>query len=181
MFTMEVDDDIKLALVQPSFAQRYLDIVANQKDDLGQWLAWPLHADSADFFLTFITQSLRDYAQGKSMTCAILYQNQVVGNVSFNTINHQLKKVEIGYWLSEQYRGLGIVSRVVEALIRYAFSDLKMQKVQISAAVDNQASRRVCERAGLTLEGIITNAENLNGRIVDHAVYGLRRAEGEKQ
>lgn len=181
MFTMEVDDEIKLALVQLSFAPRYWNIVEHQKDSLSQWLAWPIHADSADFFAKFITQSLRDYADGKSMTCAIVYQNQIVGNASFNSINHQLKKVEIGYWLGEEYRGKGIVSRIVDALIRYAFTELDMQKVQISAAVENQASRRVCERAGLTLEGIITNAENLNGRIVDHAVYGIRRVQGETQ
>jgi len=56
-----------------------------------------------------------------------------------------------------------------------AFIELSMSKVEISAAVENQASRSVCERLGFTLEGIITRAENLNGRIVDHAVYGLSR------
>jgi ribosomal-protein-serine acetyltransferase len=50
-----------------------------------------------------------------------------------------------------------------------------MQKVEISVAVDNQSSRGVCERLGFKLEGIITRAENLNGRVVDHAVYGLNR------
>jgi len=50
-----------------------------------------------------------------------------------------------------------------------------MQKVQISVAVDNQPSRKVCERLGFSLEGVITRSENLNGRVVDHAIYGLSR------
>lgn len=50
-----------------------------------------------------------------------------------------------------------------------------MEKIQISAATGNQPSRNVCERLGFVLEGIITRAENLNGRVVDHAVYGLGR------
>ena len=42
-------------------------------------------------------------------------------------------------------------------------------------ATENLASRAICERLGMKLEGIISNAENLNGRIVDHAIYGLHR------
>ena len=56
-----------------------------------------------------------------------------------------------------------------------AFTDLDMDKVEISAAEKNVASRKVCERLGFKLEGVITQAENINGRIVDHAVYGLSR------
>ncbi|MFX3824761.1 GNAT family N-acetyltransferase, partial [Streptococcus suis] len=60
--------------------------------------------------------------------------------------------------------------------IEMAFRELNMQKVEISAAVDNAPSRNVCKRLGFNLEGIITCAENLNGRVVDHAVYGLSRS-----
>ena len=56
-----------------------------------------------------------------------------------------------------------------------AFIELDMQKVEISAAVENQSSRKVCERLGFSLEGVITCSENLNGRVVDHAIYGLSR------
>ncbi len=53
-----------------------------------------------------------------------------------------------------------------------------MEKVEISAAVENQSSRKVCERLQFNLEGIITRSENLNGRIiVDHAIYGLHRSK----
>ncbi|MEZ8140996.1 GNAT family N-acetyltransferase [Enterovibrio sp. FF113] len=174
MFIFTVDDEVSLALVQPSFAKDYYRIVCQERAYLSTWLAWPPHANEEAFFERFIQGALHDYADGKSLTCAIVYQERVVGNVSFNTICHQLKKVEIGYWLSESYQGKGIASRSVSAMIKMAFEDLGMEKVQIAAAVENLPSRRLCERLGFRLEGEISNAENVNGRIVDHAIYGLQ-------
>jgi len=175
MFTLQIEEGLQLALVSPAFAPRYLEVVRREREYLSQWLAWPPHAENEEFFLNFIKRSLHDYAEGKSLVCAMLYHDTVVGNISFNSINHELGKVEIGYWLSSDYQGQGIVSKSVAKLIEMAFIELGMAKVQISAAVENQASRNVCERLGFTQEGIITRAENLNGRIVDHAVYGLSR------
>lgn len=177
MFTLAVDDDIQLALVQPSFAPLYLDIVSDQRDYLSQWLAWPNKAYSEEFFLNFIQGALRGYADGKSMTCALLYKQQLVGNISFNNIDADLKVATVGYWLSADFQGNGIVSRAVAYLIDYAFTELNMEKVQIAAAVDNQASRAVCERLNLTLEGVITRAERLGDRVFDHAVYAAYKAE----
>lgn len=180
MFTLDVDEGLQLALVEPSFAPLYFDIVSNQRDYLGEWLVWPPQADSEAFFLNFVKRSLHDYADGKSLVCAVIYHNELVGNVGFNTIDHELKTVEIGYWLSLDYQGKGIVSKSVSKLIALAFTELNMQKVQISAAVDNLPSLAVCERLGFQLEGVLTRAENLNGKIVDHAVYGLSRELWDK-
>ena len=177
MFTLKIENDLELALVEPSFAKKYYDIVGKQRDYLSQWLTWPSHAKSEEFFLSFIKKSLHDYANGESLVCAMIFCEELVGNISFNTISYELKKVEIGYWLSCDYQGKGIVTKSVSKLISYAFNELNMEKVQISAAVDNDSSRRVCERLGFKLEGVISNTENLNGRIVDHAIYGLSRAK----
>ncbi|MGF1771660.1 GNAT family N-acetyltransferase [Vibrio wakamikoensis] len=175
MFKLDIDDTLSLALVQPSFAVDYLAIVSRDRDYLAQWLVWPEHGKNQEFFARFIEQSLHDYALGKSMTCGIVFKGELVGNISFNTINHSLKKVEIGYWLSRPQQGKGIVTKAVAKMIEIAFTQLNMEKAQISAAEQNSPSRRVCERLGFTLEGIITRAENLNGRVVDHAIYGLSR------
>ncbi|EGR0791484.1 N-acetyltransferase [Vibrio vulnificus] len=175
MFTLKVDDSVSLALVEPKFAVNYLKIVSQERDYLSQWLAWPIHADSEKFFLDFIKQSLHDYAEGKSLVCAICFDGELVGNISFNTINNELQKVEIGYWLSQAFQGRGIISKSVLKLIDIAFNELGMQKVQIAAAVENTPSRKVCKRLGFNFEGIITRAENINGRVVDHAIYGLSR------
>ncbi|UTT86721.1 GNAT family N-acetyltransferase [Vibrio pelagius] len=175
MFQIKINDDISIALIQESFASHYAELVSTQSDYLGQWLAWPPHCKTEQDFRIFIQRSLHDYAEGKSMTCAIVYQNNIVGNCSFNTISHDLKKVTVGYWLSEHQQGKGIVTQVVRKLIQIAFEELGMEKVEISAAVENSASRAVCERLGCKLEGVITRSENLNGRVVDHAIYGLTR------
>jgi len=175
MFTLEVEKGLNLALVEPKFAPLYLDIVSKQRGYLSEWLAWPSHADNTDFFISFVKRSLHEYAEGNSMVCAMIYHDELVGNISFNTIDYQLHKVQIGYWLSKDHQGKGIISKSVAKLIEIAFENLDMQKVEISVAVDNQPSRKVCERLGFTLEGILTRAENLNGRIIDHALYGLTR------
>ncbi|MCL1048535.1 GNAT family N-acetyltransferase [Shewanella abyssi] len=173
MFTLEVEKGLVLALVEQSFSQRYFEIVSKEKALLSQWLSWPPHADSEDFFSHFISKSLLDYAEGKSLVCAMVYEDKVVGNVSLNAINQPLKKAEIGYWLSAEYQGKGIVSKSVSKLINIAFTDLGLEKIEIMAATENSASRRVAERLGFNLEGVSTQAENLNGRFYDHAVYGL--------
>ena len=70
----------------------------------------------------------------------------------------------------------GIITKVCKHLINIAFNDLVMDKVQLTAAEYNLPSRAVAQGLGMALEGIVTNAENLNGHIVDHAVYGLLKA-----
>lgn len=173
MFVMEVDQDIQLSLIEASFSEHYEALAKANYDYLKQWLAWPDFCQSADDFKGFAQKSLHDYADGKSLTCGIFYKGQLVGNISFNDIDHKLKKVSMGYWLSADYQGKGIITRACQHLINYAFTQLNMQKVQISAAKDNLASRAVCERLNMTLEGTITHAEKVGDRILDHAVYGL--------
>lgn len=175
MFTVTVDKEIQLALVQPSFASQYVQLIQDDIEYLAEWLQWPPHCQTEEDFRGFVSRSLHDYADGKSITCAMIYCGELVGSISFNTIRNDVKSVEIGYWIASKYQGKGIVSRSVSALIEMAFQQLAMEKVQISAAENNSASRAVCERLGLHLEGIISNAENLNGRIVDHAIYAMHK------
>ncbi len=172
MFIKEVDSEIQLALVQPSFAYDFLRIRNNNLDYLSRWLAWPPHCSNEDEFLNFIRTSLQAYAEGKSLTCAIMYKGRLVGTASLNSINQSLSRAEIGYWIEESAQGNGIVTRVCHTLLDIIFNDLKLEKAELHAAVHNQPSRAVAERIGMTLEGIITRNENINGRIVDHAVYG---------
>lgn len=177
MFKLTVDDDINLYLVNEAFTERYVELAKVNNEYLSEWLAWPRSCKNQDDFKEFVKGSLHKYADGKSMNCAIEFRGKIVGNSGFNTINHDLKMVEIGYWIGKQYQGSGIITRVCRYLIDYAFTKLDMNKVQIAAAEDNLPSRAICDRLGMKLEGIITNREKVGDRILNHAIYGIHRTE----
>ena len=177
MFKLKVDSEIYLCLEHESFAKQYLELVQENYDFLSQWLPWPEKCTTEDDFKSFIKGSLINYANGSGMTCAIEYKKKIVGNIGLNGINHQLKKGNIGYWISESDQGCGIVTRSCHFLINYAFSQLSLEKIQIQAAEGNLPSRAVCERLGMKLEGIITNNEIVGSKILDHAVYAIHKSE----
>ena len=177
MFKLTVDDEINLYLVNDAFTERYVELAEESNEYLSEWLAWPRFCKTQNDFKEFVKGSLHKYADGKCMNCAIEFQGEIVGNSGFNTINHDLKMVEIGYWIGKQYQGNGIITRVCRYLIDFAFTKLNMEKVQIAAAEGNLPSRAVCERLGMQLEGIITNREKVGDRVLNHAIYGIHRTE----
>ena len=173
VFNLTVDNEVVLYLPNDAFVGRYVELAEENNEYLSKWLAWPAFCKTQDDFKKFVKKSLHKFADGKCMNCAIEYRGEIVGNCGFNTINHDLKMVEIGYWIGEQYQGIGIVTRVCSYLIDYAFVNLSMEKVQISVAEDNLPSRAVCDRLGMQLEGVITNQEKVGNRILNHAIYGI--------
>ncbi|MDQ0343269.1 RimJ/RimL family protein N-acetyltransferase [Lederbergia wuyishanensis] len=102
-----------------------------------------------------------------------MFKGNIVGVASFNSINWANKTAYIGYWLVEEYQGNGIMTKVARALTDYAFTELKLNKVEIRAAVENKKSRSIPERLGFVNEGCIRNAEWLYDHYVDHVIYGI--------
>ncbi len=175
MFAHEIDNELRLVLLQPSMAEHLYQLVDANRDHLKEWMPWVESTRSAEDTKAFIRHANRRFADGESLTCGIEYHGELAGVISFNDIHEKLGKVVIGYWIAEDRQGLGIVTRCCRSLMEYAFNEMNMQKVEIRAAADNTRSRAVCERLGLKLEGVISNAEAVNGRIVDHAVYGIHK------
>jgi len=85
----------------------------------------------------------------------------------------------IGYTVGEAFRGRGYATAAVAAVLPIAFDPelLGLERLEILAAVDNLASRRVAERNGFRLEGILRGLLVINGTRVDHALYALLRSD----
>lgn len=65
------------------------------------------------------------------------------------------------------------MTRVTQALIDHAFTDLDFNRVEIRAAFENTKSRSIPERLGFKQEGQIRQAEWLYDHYVDHVIYGM--------
>lgn len=83
------------------------------------------------------------------------------GNLVASTGLHrtvwQTPKTEVGYWCRSRATGRGYVTEAVNALTEYAFRNIRAVRVELITDEENAASRRVAERAGFLLEGILRN------------------------
>jgi ribosomal-protein-alanine N-acetyltransferase len=87
------------------------------------------------------------------------------------------RKGSIGYSLLPEARGRGLATRSVRLVARWAFDELGLARLALHTEPRNEASRRVAERCGFRLEGILRSYEENDGRRVDHMVFSLLPGE----
>jgi ribosomal-protein-serine acetyltransferase len=174
---LTVDENIQLTPLNAPMAESLCELVNDNRAYLSHWLPWVPNSQKAEHFLAFINQTIAEREEQKSLVLGIFWQQQLVGVCGFNKIDWQLGVADLGYWLAADMQGKGIMTKSCHWLINYAFEELKINKVQLSAAVENKASRQVAKRLGMTLEGVLRRREKVGDKVLDHAVYGLLREE----
>ena len=80
---------------------------------------------------------------------------------------------DLGLWIGVPYQGRGLGTLTVRALIEYGFERLKLDKIEATVFVGNEASARVFIKNGFTLEGTIRRAVRKRGRLVDEWLFGI--------
>lgn len=181
MFTLKVNEHIILRILSARDASRLFQITDESRAYLRKWLPWVDDTKSPDDSFSFIKSSLQLYNKQTAVTLGIFYQDTLVGVVGYNKVDYRNKIGSIGYWLAENYQGNGIMTASVRTLIDYGFERLKLNRVDIHAAVENYPSRHIAEHLGFQCEGQIRQAEWLYDHYVDHKIYGLLRSEWENQ
>jgi len=86
---------------------------------------------------------------------------------------------EIGYWLGGAVWGRGIATAAVRAVTRHALLTLGYRRVFATTFAGNAASRRVLEKCGYRLEGVMRQAVVKNGRVMDQTLYAVVRNDLE--
>ena len=87
-------------------------------------------------------------------------------------------RIEVGYFLVKEFTGKGYATESAKAIIRYAFEQMKVVRIDLRCAADNAASIRVAERCGFTQEGCFRqHHRKKDGTLVDMLWYGLLLSE----
>ena len=79
--------------------------------------------------------------------------------------------VEIGYWVGEEYWGMGIATDAVKHLTELAISRKKYKKLFAPVLGPNKASMRVLEKNKYQLEGVFKQEVKKNGTYYDIYSY----------
>ena len=89
----------------------------------------------------------------------ILPGSGLIGQVGMG-IDEETSKVQIGYWLSKEYRGHGFATEAAQTVVRIA-KLLGHKYLTASHFLDNPASGRVLRKAGFRPTGVIRKGFSL--------------------
>lgn len=107
---------------------------------------------------------------------AIDVNGEAVGSIGiYQQTDIHAMNAEMGYWLSEDYWGQGIMTGAIKEMVRYGFDTFDITRIFARPFGTNNASQRVLEKAGFTLEAHFEKTLLKNGEFVDELVYGIRK------
>ncbi|WP_066688666.1 GNAT family N-acetyltransferase [Christensenella intestinihominis] len=123
----------------------------------------------------YIRSCIEKDGQGQVVR-AIVADGRAAGSIGvfFGTDVYE-KSAEIGYWLGEPFWGHGIMSEAVSRICRYVFAKYEIERIYAEPFARNRASRRVLEKAGFILEGVLRDSVYKNGVLQDSCMYALLR------
>jgi len=87
------------------------------------------------------------------------------------------KKAQIGYWISKNYEGKGIINKCLTRFVDFLFGKIGLNKIEIHFMAANKRSAKVAERLGCKVEGIIRQSYLRNGKPEDIVITGLLKKE----
>jgi ribosomal-protein-alanine N-acetyltransferase len=112
-----------------------------------------------------------DAAHGYGM---FLRDGTFIGEVSLGSVQRgPFQGASIGYWVDEAHAGQGYVPEGVVLIMRHAFEDLGLHRLEAAIVPRNAPSRRVAEKLGLRDEGTALSYLQIRGRWEDHVRYAI--------
>ncbi len=176
--TIEVEGALALRPFVLDDAPALHDLVDRNLDHLREWLGWVDLDHSVAGKCGFIEGCRAQYEAGTGLSLALADGHELIGVLGYNTLDGLHHQGELGYWLSADRGGSGVMTRAARALVEHGFGALGLHRQVIRAATGNTRSRAIAERLGFTLEGVERGAELINGRYLDLARYVAIEGEG---
>ncbi len=160
-------------MVSEDDADALADVLTRNRAFLAPWD--PVREDAyftAEGQRTLLAQALRRYDQGIDWPGVITVDNEPVGRVNLNNVVlGAFCSADLGYWVDEAHNGRGIATAAVAAVVRIAFTELGLHRVQAGTLLHNRGSQRVLERNGFTPIGVAPRYIHIAGQWQDHLLF----------
>ncbi len=147
--------------------------------EVGKFLPWCHPGYTIEESAAWIKSCGESWDNGTACEFAIFDSGngRYLGGCGLNHINDTDKIANLGYWVRTSATGRGKATESALLLARFAFNDLKLNRVEIVAAVENLKSQRVAEKTGAKREGVLRNRISINGTPHDAVVFSLIPAD----
>ena len=118
--------------------------------------------------LLFIDRIKNNVIRNEGVYWVICFQNtsDLVGTIGYWNFNLPGETAEIGYELSADFRGQGIMSEALPRIIKFGFEQMKLQSINAFTTEQNTHSVKLLEKFGFKLSsGFDHIQENVRGML----------------
>lgn len=126
-------------------------------------------------------QSIQNNKTGMRWGITVKGEGEVIGSCGFHNTVSQHYRTEIGFELSKEHWGQGIASEAIEAIIKYGFEHLKLQRIEALIEPPNMPSQKLVEKLGFVREGLLRSYEFTCGKFDDLYMYSLLKGDYRRE
>ncbi|EGU61515.1 GCN5-related N-acetyltransferase [Vibrio nigripulchritudo ATCC 27043] len=139
--------------------------------------------DGLDVATQFIKTSRESMNNNKELTLGIYLKDsgKLLGKIMLFNLEQESRRAEIGFGISRNFWGKGVVFEAASAVVEYAFNSLELRRIEAEIDPLNVASGNALERLGFVKEGLIRQRWEIGGVISDSALFGLLAGEHRTQ
>ncbi len=141
------------------------------------WSAPPLPDPAA---ARELLSQIHEYFREKSLFqwgVATREDNRIIGTCTLAALDPTNRRAELGFALDRGSWGKGYMSEALDALLGFAFGEMKLHRIEADVDPRNRASIRLLERLGFQFEGRLRERWLVNDETQDSLYYGLLRRE----
>ncbi|TVY06735.1 GNAT family N-acetyltransferase [Paenibacillus cremeus] len=127
-----------------------------------------------------IEQYITDQANDLSYSFGIFLRDTdaLIGRIRLsNVFRGPWQNANLGYFLAEEANGKGYTTEAVGLVLRFAFEEAHLHRVQAGIMPRNLGSIRVAEKNGMRPEGLAKRYLKINGVWEDHVIYAMTTEE----
>lgn len=166
---------IVLKVLEPSDSPQVLEYYLRNREFLKEWE--PVRTEefyTLEFQEKQLQNDLEAFKNGISIRFWIFIKStsgstKLIGSIALsNIVRGAFQSCHLGYKLDKDEVGKGYMTEVLKKVIRIAFKDYKLHRIEANIMPKNKASLRVVEKSGFYNEGIAYNYLKIYGRWEDH-------------
>lgn len=106
--------------------------------------------------------------------------NRLIGSIGLTGFNSYQARIEISYDLNKEYWKLGIMTKAIKAVIKYAFENFChgwINRIEAFTSSNNIPSQNLLIKCGFLFEGILRQHRFHRGQYVDVYSYSFLRTD----
>jgi ribosomal-protein-alanine N-acetyltransferase len=164
----------------------WFEVRARCRDWLVPWEPRPAGApptpeDRASFGVRCAARE-RERQMGTGYGFGLFVEGRFAGEITLSSIQRgPFQNAFVGYWVDRAVAGNGLAPEATVMVLRFAFEELGLHRVEIAIVPRNTASRRVVEKLDLREEGVALRYLEIDGRWEDHVRYAITAEEWDER